>query len=86
MPDLAKEVTDYLTGERAPFKYGIDELARLIFWEATHNPMWAKATMPEWEAAIKDAIKRGLIELRNGKLGLPTKVEESKPIQMGLFE
>jgi hypothetical protein len=86
MPDLAKEATEYLTGERAPFRLTVDELARLIFLEATHNRMWAQATMPQWEAAINEAIKTGLIESRNGKLGVVSEVEEAKPQQMGLFE
>lgn len=83
---LATEVTEYLRGERAPFRFTTDDLARLIFLEATHNAMWTKATMPQWEAAINEAIKIGLIESRSGKLGVASKQEEAKPMQMGLFE
>lgn len=86
MPDLAKEAAEYLSGERAPFKYTVDELARMIFVDATHNRMWAQATLPQWEQAIKDAISSGLIVVKNGKLGLPVKIEEAKPQQLGLFE
>ena len=86
MPDLAKEVTEYLAGERSPFRFEKGTLAYMIMFDAQHNPMWTKRTIPEWEAAIDEAIKTGLIESRNGKLGVVSKVEEAKPQQMGLFE
>lgn len=86
MPDLAHEATEYLQGERAPYRYTIDELARMIFLDATHNRMWAQASMTEWDAAIKEAISKGLIEQRNGKLGVALKTDEPKPQQLGLFE
>ena len=86
MPDLAKEAAEYLSGERAPFRYTIDELARLIFVDATHNRMWAQATMQQWIAGVNEAISKGLIVSRNGKLGLPVAIEDSKPQQLGLFE
>lgn len=86
MPDLAAEITEYLQGERAAFKYTPNDLARSIYLDATYIALWSKASVEQWEAAIDEAIKRGLIESRNGKLGVALKTEEPKPQQMGLFE
>ena len=86
MPDLAKEVTEYLAGERRPFHFDKGTLAYMIMVDAQSNPMWTKRAIPEWERAIDEAIKIGLIESRNGKLGVVSKMEEAKPQQMGLFE
>jgi len=86
MPNLAKEVTEFLAGERMAFHYNADWLARAIWKEATYNKMWAQATLPQWEQAIKDAISSGLIVVKDGRLGLPVKIEEAKPQQLGLFE
>lgn len=87
-PDLAKEVTEFLAGERAPFHFDANVLSYLIVDEARNNAMWPKATMPQWKAAIEEAIKRGLIEVKNHKLAVVVKtkpVDEDAPIQMGLF-
>lgn len=86
MSDLAVEITEYLAGERKPFTLSGTELAGLIFWEATHNRMWSQKTLPEWERAAHEAVSRGLIESRNGKLGVVAKAKETAPQQLGLFE
>lgn len=87
MSDLAAEVAEYLAGERSPFRFDKGTLAYMIMVDAQHNPMWTKRTIPEWEQAIDEAIKRGLIESRNGKLGVVLKIDnEPKPQQLGLFE
>lgn len=87
MNDLINDVVDFLRGERLAFHYKADWLARAIWKQSVHNKMWSQASLNEWEAAIDEAIKRGLIESRNGKLGVVLKIDnEPKPQQMGLFD
>jgi len=85
MPDLAAEITEYLVGERQPMTRA--DLIGWIIMDANRCKTWTIATCEQWEAAIDEAIKRGLIESRNGKLGVVLKIDnEPKPQQMGLFD
>ncbi len=82
MTDLAKEITDYLRGERRPVRD--TELVRLVLQESLSNPQWTKATVGQWEAAIDDAVKQGLM-IRDGvMLSLPV-AARPKVEQLDLF-
>jgi len=85
--DLPKEVVEFLKGERAPFRFTADTLAYLVWETSTHNPAWTQATIPVWQEAVRDAVKRGLKIEKNGTLGFPEPVKtEPEHIQLGLFE
>jgi hypothetical protein len=71
MSDLAAEIAEYLAGERQATEP--NELCRLIYLEAAHNTQWTKATFEQWEEALEQAIKRGLIERKGNKVAVPSK-------------
>jgi len=81
---LAKEITEFLHGERRGLKP--IELCRLIIQAAQHNDQWTKAPLAHWELAIETAIKSDLIEQRGELLWLKPILEKPKPKQLGLFE
>jgi hypothetical protein len=82
--DLAKEITEFLGGERRGVKPL--ELIALIQRAEQHNHQWTKASVAHWEAAIESATNAGLIEMRGECLHLaPEPVAQPKPKQMGLM-
>lgn len=85
MSDLAKEVTEFLKGERSPFHYSAEALAYFVWDTSLHNAAWGPATLREWEKAIVEAIERGLIVERNNKLGFPDPVAKPVTEQQLLF-
>ena len=80
--NLPQEITDYLRGERRPVRD--TELVRLIVQDALFNAAWSKATSDQWEAAISEALKRGLVLRYGAMLSVPV-VEKQKSEQMDLF-
>jgi hypothetical protein len=80
---LAIEITDYLRGEREPVQDW--ELVRRIMADAAYNAAWSKAKEVQWEAAIEDAVKRGLIVREGSVLSLPNVVARQKVEQLNLF-
>lgn len=84
MPDLAAEITEYLTGERQATDPA--ELCRLIYLEGAHNSQWTKATFEQWEEALEQAIKRGLIERKGNKVAVAVQAPKPTETQLGLFE
>jgi hypothetical protein len=82
MTDLPKEITDYLRGERRSVRD--TELVRLILQESLSNRQWTKATVGQWEAAIDEAVKQGLIVREGVMLSLPV-VARPKVEQLDLF-
>lgn len=87
MTDLAKEVTEFLLGERSPFRWSKEQVAWLVWDTSRRNPAWGPATLPEWQEAVRDAVKRGLMIEKDGTLGFPEPVKtEPEHIQLGLFE
>jgi hypothetical protein len=83
MTDLPKEITDYLRGERRPVRDS--ELVRLILQESLSNRQWTKATVGQWEAAIDEAVKQGLIVREGVLLSLPAVAARPKVEQLDLF-
>ena len=83
MTDLPKEITDYLRGERRPVRDS--ELVRLILQESLSNRQWTKATVGQWEAAIDEAVKQGLIVREGVMLSLPVAAARPKVEQLDLF-
>jgi len=83
MTDLAKEITEYLRGERRPVRD--TELVRLIVQESLSNPQWTTASYVRWEAAIDDAVKRGLIIREGAMLSVLVQAAKPKSEQMDLF-
>ena len=83
MTDLAKELTDYLRGERRAVRDS--ELVRLILQESLSNRQWTKATVGQWEAAIDEAVKQGLIVREGVMLSLPVQAAGPKVEQLDLF-
>jgi hypothetical protein len=84
MSDLAAEITEYLVGERRPVEP--NELCRLIYLEAAHNIEWTKATFEQWEEALEQAIKRGLIERKGSKVAVAVQAPKPTETQLGLFD
>jgi hypothetical protein len=82
--DLAAEITEYLTGERQATEP--NELCRLIYLEAAHNTQWTKATFEQWEEALEQAIKRGLIERKGNKVAVAVQAPKPTETQLGLFD
>lgn len=80
--NLPQEITDYLRGERRQVRD--TELVRLIVQESLFNAAWTKATADQWEAAISEALKRGLVLRYGAMLSVPV-VEKQKSEQMDLF-
>jgi hypothetical protein len=83
MADLAKEITEYLRGERRSVRDS--ELVRLVVQDSIWNPQWTKTTAEQWEAAIDEAVKRGLIVREGSVLSLPKVVARPKVEQLDLF-
>jgi hypothetical protein len=73
MTDLPKEITDYLRGERAGV--GRLNLVRYIQQDADSTGAWSTATAKQWNTAIDEAIKLGLIEQVGSVLLVKTKKE-----------
>ncbi len=83
MTDLVKEITDYLRGERRSVRDS--ELVRLIVQDSLSNPQWTTASYRQWEAAIDEAVERGLIVREGVMLSLPVAVAKPKVEQLDLF-
>lgn len=83
MADLSTEIAEYVRGERQAIEQG--RLVAYIVADAAANPAWTKATYAEWDAAIDEAIKRGLL-MRDGRMIRPAvKQVEPKAEQLELF-
>lgn len=83
MPDLATEITEYLAGERSHLEPA--ELCRLLYLESAHNREWTKASFEDWERALDEAIKRGLIERKGNKVAVAVQAPKPTETQLGLF-
>ena len=83
MTDLAKEITEYLRGERRSVRDS--ELVRLVVQDAIWNPQWTKATVGQWEAATDEAVKQGLIVREGAVLSLPVQAAKPQVEQLELF-
>lgn len=84
MTDLASEIAEFCRNVMArPCKR--DELIFEITKMAIHNPAWPTASYKIWSDAIDEAIKRGLLDKTCETIWIPTKKQEAKPKQMGLF-
>lgn len=83
MTDLPKEITEYLRGERRQVRDS--ELVRLIVQESLFNPQWTKATVEQWDQAIDEAVRQGLIKREGVMLSLPVVAAKPKFEQLDLF-
>jgi hypothetical protein len=83
MTSLAKEISEYLRGERRQVRD--TELVRLILQESLSNRQWTKATVGQWEAAIDEAVKQGLMIREGVLLSLPAVAARPKVEQLDLF-
>ena len=81
--ELAIEITDYLRGEREPVQDF--ELVRRIMADAAYNAAWTRAKEVQWDAAIEEAVKQGLIVREGSVLSLPKVVDRPKVEQLDLF-
>lgn len=74
--NLPQEITDYLRGERT----GLSRinLVRYIQQDADSIGSWSTATAQQWNAAIDEAIKLGLIEQVGSVLVAKAKKETEK--------
>ena len=89
MTDLAAEIAEYARnvcklnmlrpGKRL-------ELIKDIMREAQHNPAWPKATVKQWELAIIEAKRRGLLDIAGETIWVKVEPVASKPVQKGLFD
>jgi hypothetical protein len=89
MTDLATEIAEYArnvcrANKLRPCKRL--ELIEDIMREAQINKAWPKATVKQWELAIMDAKKRGLLDTAGETVWIPAKELEVKPTQKGLFD
>lgn len=84
MSDLASEITEYIRNvERKPTK--TLEVIENIQRDARVTKQWPVATVKQWERAIDEAVKRGLLSKPTETIWVVTKVEEPKPTQGSLF-
>lgn len=83
MSDLASEITEFLRGERTAMDRG--RLVAYMVVEATANINWSDATYAQWEIAIDEAIKRGLILADGVMVRVAPKAQVEKPEQLELF-
>jgi hypothetical protein len=82
--DLAAEITEYIRNvERKPTK--TLEVIENIQRDAEITKQWPIATVKQWERAIGEAVKRGLLSKPTETIWVVTKVEEPKPTQGSLF-
>jgi hypothetical protein len=84
MTDLAAEITEYIRNvERKPTK--TLEVIENIQRDARVTKQWPIATVKQWELAISEAVKRGMLLKPTETIWVVTKVEEPKPTQGSLF-
>lgn len=85
MLDLAAELAEYCRNvERKPTKPL--ELFDNIMRDARATKQWPIATLTQWEAALEQACKRGLLTKTSETIWVPLVVAEVKPKQMELFD
>jgi hypothetical protein len=82
--DLAAEITEYIRNvERKPTK--TFEVIENIQRDAEITKQWPIATVKQWERAIDEAVKRGLLCKPTETIWVVVKKEEPKPVQGSLF-
>ena len=85
MSDLAAEITEYIRNvERKPTK--TLEVIENIQRDARITKRWPIASVPQWERAIAEAVKRGLLSKPTETIWVVVKEVETKPVQKGLFD
>jgi hypothetical protein len=83
--DLAAEITEYIRNvERKPCK--TLEVIENIQRDAQATKQWPIATVKQWEAAIEQAVQRGMLSKPTETIWLNVKKEKPKPVQKGLFD
>jgi hypothetical protein len=84
MTDLAGEITEYIRNvERKPTK--MIEVIENIQRDAEITKQWPIASVKQWERAIQEAVRRGLLSKPTETIWVVEKVEEHKPTQGSLF-
>lgn len=84
MTDLANEITEFARNVIAgPFKK--HEITHEIQTLARITRAWPTATEDQWNAAIDEAVKRGLLNRESQTFWVPIKKVEAKPVQRELF-
>ena len=84
MTDLAAEIAEYCRNvERKPVKPL--ELIENIQRDARLTKQWPIATVEQWERAIQEAVRRGLLSKPTETIWVPTVTKEAKPVQGSLF-
>lgn len=83
MIQIVNDVVDFFIGEKQPMN--VDQLSALYVRECVSNPMWAKATYQEVEAAIREAGRLGKVTIIVDTVW-PAKVQTvAAPEQLELF-
>lgn len=84
MSDLAAEITEYIRNvERKPTK--TLEVIENIQRDARVTKQWPIASVKQWEFAIQEAVRRGLLVKPTETIWVPVVVEK-KATQKGLFD
>lgn len=84
MTDLASEIAEYCKNvERKPVKPL--ELIENIQRDARLTKQWPIATVEQWERAIQEAVRRGLLSKPTETIWVLTELKEARPVQRSLF-
>ena len=83
--DLASEITEYIRNvERKPTK--TLEVITNIQRDARITKQWPIATVEQWERAIQEAVRRGLLVKPTETIWVVVEPVQAKPVQKGLFD
>jgi hypothetical protein len=80
---LKTDVVDFLRGEKKPMCR--QALCAAIVREASHNAAWEKASYAEWDQAIGEAVKDGLLTVSGEVVSVAVKPSCDHWGQLDLF-